>query len=82
MILEELLKWVKCVGDLEDILEISQPNISQHLAVLRHHDLVEAYQNCKEKSYYLTRPELVKDIMAFLERDYPETFKVEKDVCC
>ena len=82
MILEELLKGVKCVGDFQDLLEIRQPNVSQHLAALRHHDLVDAYQKGKEKCYYLTKPKLVRDLLAFLERDYPETFKDKKVVCC
>ena len=43
-ILEELTKGVKCVSDLEEFLEISQPNISQHLALLR---------NCRIIDYYI-----------------------------
>jgi len=31
-ILEELMKGVKCVSDFEEFLEISQPNVSQHLS--------------------------------------------------
>jgi ArsR family transcriptional regulator len=34
-ILVELTKGVKCVSDFQEFLEISQPNISQHLSALR-----------------------------------------------
>ncbi len=82
MILEELLKGVKCVGDFEDILKIRQPNVSQHLAALRHHHLVDSYQRGKERCYYVTQPKLAKDLLAFLERDYPVIHMEKKAVCC
>ena len=71
MILEELLKGMKCVGKFEEILEIRQANVSQHLAALRHVDLVDAHQRGTERCYYLTKPELVRDLLRVLERDYP-----------
>jgi len=48
MILEELVKGVKCVNDIEELLEVRQPNISQHLAMLRHGGLVDFYQKGKK----------------------------------
>jgi ArsR family transcriptional regulator len=35
--LEDLTQGVKCVSDFEDTLEIRQPNVSQHLTLLRTH---------------------------------------------
>lgn len=45
MILNELMNGVKCVNDIEDLLEVRQTNISQHLAVLRHAKLVDYAQD-------------------------------------
>ncbi|HLE17207.1 MAG TPA: metalloregulator ArsR/SmtB family transcription factor, partial [Syntrophales bacterium] len=42
-ILEDLTQGVKCVSDFEESLDISQPNVSQHLALLRSHGLVDYF---------------------------------------
>ncbi len=39
-ILEELIMGVKCVSDFEEFLEISQPNVSQHLSLLRRYGII------------------------------------------
>jgi len=63
MILEELIKGVKCVNDIEELLEVRQPNISQHLAMLRYGGLVDFYQKDKKRCYFLIRKETVKNIL-------------------
>ena len=68
MILEELVKGVKCGNDIEELLEVRQPNISQHLAMLRHGGLVDFYQKGKKKCYFLTRPEMIKTIVKGLRK--------------
>ena len=68
MILEELAKGVKCVNDIEELLEVRQPNISQHLAMLRHGGLVDFYQKGKKRCYFLTKPEMIKAIIKGLRR--------------
>ncbi len=47
------------VGSLADELELSQPNVSQHLAVLRSAGLVEAEREGREVRYRLTDPDVV-----------------------
>ncbi|MHB8840401.1 MAG: ArsR/SmtB family transcription factor [Candidatus Aquicultor sp.] len=42
-ILEQLEEGVKCVSDFEESIETSQPNISQHLALLRRYGLIDYY---------------------------------------
>lgn len=44
-ILQELLDGPKCVTDMEELLPARQANISQHLAVLRHSQLVDYAQD-------------------------------------
>ena len=47
------------VGRLAEELEISQPNVSQHLAVMRTIGIVEAERDGREVRYRLTDPEIV-----------------------
>ena len=70
-ILEELLAGPKCVTDMEELLPARQANISQHLAVLRHAHLVDFAQDGSLRCYYLSRPELARDMLALVERGDP-----------
>jgi ArsR family transcriptional regulator len=59
------------VGRLASRTGLSQPNVSQHLALLRTSGLVEVERNGREVRYRLTDPEVMTacDIMrGFLER--------------
>ncbi len=47
------------VGRLAEELDASQPNISQHLAVLRNAGLVEAVRDGREVRYALTDPDVM-----------------------
>ena len=47
------------VGRLAAALGISQPNVSQHLAVLRAAGLVDAERDGREVRYHLTDPDVV-----------------------
>lgn len=84
-ILEELLAGPKCVTDMEELLPARQANISQHLAVLRHARLVDYAQDGSLRCYYLSRPQLVEDMLALVGRNdpvvkrTPEEIQVDKD---
>jgi ArsR family transcriptional regulator len=67
-ILQELLAGPKCVTDMEELLPARQANISQHLAVLRHASLVDYAQDGSLRCYYLSRPQLVDDMLALVGR--------------
>lgn len=71
MIMAELLNGTKCVNKMQEILAIPQPNVSRHLKELRYSGLVAFYQDGASRCYYLTRPSLVREMFAFLERDHP-----------
>jgi DNA-binding transcriptional ArsR family regulator len=61
------------VGSLATRLGISQPNVSQHLTLLREAGLVEVERNGREVRYQLSDPEVMTacDIMrGFLERRF------------
>lgn len=70
-ILQELAAGPKCVTDMEDLVDARQANVSQHLAVLRYSRLVDYAQDGTLRCYYLTRPRLVRDMLALIQRDEP-----------
>jgi DNA-binding transcriptional ArsR family regulator len=60
-----LVEGEKSVAELEDMLSLRQPAVSQQLARLRADDLVEARRDGKNIYYSLARPE-VRDIIQAL----------------
>lgn len=70
-LIEELSKAPKCVTDIQDLLEVRQANVSQHLAVLREAELVACHEDGNLRCYYVLRPDLVRDLLRFLGREYP-----------
>ena len=78
-ILEELTEGVKCVSDFEDFLDISQPNISQHLTLLRTNGVVDFFVDGRLKCYFLKEP-LIPDLLELLKKDYAEDLPAP--ACC
>lgn len=70
-ILHELLRSPQCVNDIVDFLEISQSNVSQHLALLRQAGAVDFLSDGRTKWYYVIDP-IIPDIIGVLRRDYYE----------
>ena len=54
LILCHLAEGEKCVSELQEILQIRQPNLSQQLARLRADELVKTRRNGKEIHYRLS----------------------------
>lgn len=78
-ILEELKKGVKCVSDFEEFLEIRQPNISQHLSLLRTNGIIDYYMDGRLRCYFLRNP-IIPDILDVLKKDYTE--ELSAPACC
>ncbi len=68
-ILEELSKGVKCVSDFQEFLEISQPNISQHLSSLRHAGIIDFFVDGRLRCYFLKNP-FILDLLKALKNEY------------
>lgn len=79
MILEELTKGVKCVSDLEEFLEINQPNISQHLSVLRNNGIIDYYMDGRLRCYFLKNP-FIPEFLELLKKDFEE--ELPAPACC
>ena len=78
-ILEELAKGVKCVNDFEEFLEISQPNVSQHLSILRQYGVIDYYIDGRLRCYFLKDP-IVPDILSILNKEYLK--ELPAPACC
>jgi ArsR family transcriptional regulator len=57
-----------CVSDLEPDLGIPQPNVSQHLAVLRKTGVVDFYVDGRLRCYFLKDPRIA-ELVAVLDQD-------------
>jgi len=71
LILEELAKGAKCVTDIQDLLDIEQSNLSQHLSVLRRLKIIDFYEDGALRCYYITRPRMVDSLFMFISGNYP-----------
>jgi ArsR family transcriptional regulator len=65
-ILNSLIPGPKCVTDVCELCDASQPNVSQHLALLRHERVVKYYDEGKSRCYFLAQPNKIKDILTAL----------------
>ncbi len=65
-ILDALLDEERPVGELVELLGLSQPSVSKHLKVLRDAGLVEARTEAQRRIYRV-RPEPLREIDTWLE---------------
>ncbi|RJP28597.1 MAG: ArsR family transcriptional regulator [Candidatus Omnitrophota bacterium] len=79
-ILEELCQGAKCVQDVQEIVDISQPNLSQHLANLKKGNLINSYSSGPLRCYYLLNPSLVKNLLKELKKERRITVRPRQSV--
>jgi ArsR family transcriptional regulator len=79
-ILGELRNGTRCVTDMEEILPVTQVNISQHLTVLRNAKIVDFAQDGALRCYYLSRPKLVDGILDLLAANLPVIRKTKEQI--
>lgn len=78
-ILEELAEGVKCVSDFEDALDISQPNVSQHLSLMRNLGVVDYFMDGRLRCYFLV-DSMVPDLLKLLRKDHSKP--LNPPTCC
>ncbi len=59
-IIELIREKQPCVKVMEEVLGLAQPNISQHLTLLRHLDIVEARRDGNQVCYSIKNPRVIK----------------------
>ena len=69
LLLCEISQGEKCVGELEEALDIHQPTLSQQLTVLRNEELVETRREGKQ-IYYSLNSNVAVAVMDVLYQNY------------
>ena len=69
MLLCEINQGERCVSELEELLEIHQPTLSQQLTVLRKKKLVKT-RRAGKKIYYSASSPIAMSVMALLYQNY------------
>ncbi len=69
MLLCQISQGEKCVGELEDLLDIHQPTLSQQLTVLRNQGLVQTRKQGKH-IYYQLDSKIAEQIIALLYQHF------------
>jgi len=67
LIVEKLLEKETCVTDIQGLVNVSQPNISQHLNILRFSGIVDFHQQGNLRCYFLKDPQKIKKLTLALE---------------
>jgi ArsR family transcriptional regulator len=70
LILETLSKQSRCVKDLNSMVDIEQPNFSQHIAILRNAKLVGCQKSGALRCYYVLQPSLVSQLIQILSEEH------------
>lgn len=70
-VLDVLRAGPKSVADINSVVDVVQPNLSQHLAVLREAGLVASHADGPRRLYYLLRSSFVDDLLDLLVDDHP-----------
>jgi ArsR family transcriptional regulator len=71
MILSALCERPQCVKDINSLVSIVQPHLSQHMGALRKAGLVDCHVCGALRCYYIVRPTLVKRMLRLLSDDHP-----------
>ena len=66
LIVETLLQGEKCVNDIHDLVDASQPNISQHLNILKFAQIVDFHQDGNLRCYFLCDREKIRKLIKSL----------------
>jgi ArsR family transcriptional regulator len=72
MILESLCEGPQCVTDINALIAIPQPHLSQHIAALREAKLIACHVNGSLRCYYILKPTLVKQLVRLVSSEHTE----------
>ncbi|NMC19594.1 MAG: winged helix-turn-helix transcriptional regulator [Thermogutta sp.] len=72
MILESLCEGPQCVADINALIAIPQPHLSQHIAALREAKLIACHVNGSLRCYYILKPTLVRRLIRLLSAEHAE----------
>jgi len=79
-IIQRLARGPRCVTDIQELLDVPQANVSQHLMTLRGLRIVDFHEDGKLRCYYIARPKLGELVLQFLGGDYEVASKSKDEV--
>jgi DNA-binding transcriptional ArsR family regulator len=62
-IVEQLIDGEKCVNDIKELFDVTQPNISQHLNILKYSGIIDFHQKGNLRCYFLNAPDRIRDVI-------------------
>jgi ArsR family transcriptional regulator, arsenate/arsenite/antimonite-responsive transcriptional repressor len=71
LIIEALAAKSQCVKDLNVLVPLDQPQLSQHMAALRKAGIVASHTDGSLRCYYILKPSLIAELIPLLARDHP-----------
>jgi ArsR family transcriptional regulator len=71
-ILESLCEGPRCVTDINALIDIPQPHLSQHIAALRKSRLIACCINGSLRCYYILKPTMVNPLIRLISGEHPE----------
>lgn len=80
MILESLGEGPRCVTDINALIDIPQPHLSQHIAALREARLIDRYVNGSLRCYYILKPTLVNQLIQLISGEHLERERERAEV--
>jgi ArsR family transcriptional regulator len=72
----------RCVCDINRVVPISQPMLSQHMAALKEAGLVASHARSNRRCYYLIRPTLVRALLGLRCSDHEVVDRSRDEVFC
>jgi ArsR family transcriptional regulator len=79
-ILRLLLKGPSCATIANQNINISQPNMSQHLKALTETGVVDFCKIGTRRCFYLTYPDFIKELITLLDKDYRRVILKKEDL--
>jgi ArsR family transcriptional regulator len=79
-ILEALAKRSRCVKDINSLVPLPQPYLSQHMAALRKAELVASHSDGPLRCYYVLRPSLVRGLIQVLRKTHQVRHRNQRTV--
>lgn len=79
-IIRQLARGPRCVTDIQELLDVPQANVSQHLASLRSMRVVNYHEDGNLRCYYIARPKIASLVLQFLGEDYHIVEKSKEEV--
>jgi ArsR family transcriptional regulator len=78
-ILRFLCKKPSCVTLTNEVIKISQPNLSQHLKILKDSGIISSRKDKNRRCYYIVDPDPLKQLIGLLDQIEGSIEEIEEE---